>query len=234
MSATKSIKRGAIPSPRSELAAAIPLVPLPSVPPQIIYVPNKLSMWHNDVHGDCCTAEEAFAKACHHPEIFITDNEVEQWAEEHGWFEGATLIEVLKAMQKAGFQENGHTYDDGTINSVNWTDAATLQSALFHGPVKLGVGGNQLDALWHAHSGKSGWIATGFKSEPTEDHCVSLCGYGTIGWLAKKLKTKAPPGIASQPGYALFTWDTIGIIDVPSMIAISHEAWLRTPTTIIV
>jgi len=35
--------------------------------------PPKLSMWGNDVHGDCVTAEEAFAMAWHSPEIFITD-----------------------------------------------------------------------------------------------------------------------------------------------------------------
>jgi hypothetical protein len=38
----------------------------------------------------------------------------------------------------------------------------------------------------------------------------------------------------SKPGYAMFTWGSIGIIDVPSMVAITHEAWLRTPTTIVV
>ena len=31
----------------------------------------------------------------------------------------------------------------------------------------------------------------------------------------------------------MFTWDSIGIIDVPSMIAVTHEAWLRQPTTVI-
>ena len=31
----------------------------------------------------------------------------------------------------------------------------------------------------------------------------------------------------------MFTWDSIGIIDVPSMIAITQEAWLRQPTTAI-
>jgi hypothetical protein len=30
----------------------------------------------------------------------------------------------------------------------------------------------------------------------------------------------------------LFTWDSIGIIDVPSMTAVTHEAWLRQPTTV--
>jgi hypothetical protein len=41
-------------------------------------------MWNNDTHGDSVTAEEAFAKACHSPEIFITDDEVEKWATAHG------------------------------------------------------------------------------------------------------------------------------------------------------
>ena len=34
-------------------------------------------------------------------------------------------------------------------------------------------------------------------------------------------------------GYAMFTWDSIGIIDQPSMVAKTEEAWLRTPTTVI-
>ena len=67
---TKTIskmKRGAIPSPRYELAAAMPHTPLPNIPPTYLNVPKKISMWHNDIHGDCVTAEEAFAKACHSP-----------------------------------------------------------------------------------------------------------------------------------------------------------------------
>ena len=66
-------------------------------------------MWRNDTHGDCVTAEEAIAKACHSQEIFITDNEVQKWATAHGWYDGATLIEVLKAMQTGGFKQGGHT-----------------------------------------------------------------------------------------------------------------------------
>jgi hypothetical protein len=60
-------------------------------------------MWGNDVHGDCVTAEEAFAKACHSPEIFIGDQVVIQWATQHGVLEGANLHEVLQWMQTGGF-----------------------------------------------------------------------------------------------------------------------------------
>jgi hypothetical protein len=80
--------------------------------------------------------------------------------------------------------------------------------------------------------GVSGWFATGFHPDHNEDHCVSLCGYGTIDWLAHELKVSVPAGVnGTQPGYAMFTWDTVGIIDVPSMVAITEEAWLRRPTT---
>ena len=60
-----SPKRGALPSPRSALATATPYsARLLGAPPEYIVIPPQLSMWGNDVHGDCVTAEEAFAKAC--------------------------------------------------------------------------------------------------------------------------------------------------------------------------
>jgi hypothetical protein len=49
------------------------------------------------------------------------------------------------------------------------------------------------------------------------------------------LKVPVPHGVdGTKPGYAMFTWDSIGIIDVPSMLAITFEAWVRIPTTIII
>jgi uncharacterized membrane protein len=124
------MQRGGRPSPRWELMRRPPHVTLPTIPPTYIHVPRRISIWGNDVHGDCVTAEEAFAKACNNPEIFITDNEVLTWAENHGWLGGATLIEVLQKMQTGGFTQDNHTYDDGQIYTVNWTDALNLHSAM--------------------------------------------------------------------------------------------------------
>jgi hypothetical protein len=92
----QSLKRGAIPSPRNALAAAIPHVAVVGAPPDFIIVPAQISLWGNDVHGDCVTAEEAFAKACNKPEIFIPDSEVISWATSHGVLEGANLNQVLQ------------------------------------------------------------------------------------------------------------------------------------------
>jgi hypothetical protein len=227
-------KRGALPSPRSELAAAMPHVAPTAVPPNLIRVPKQLSFWGNDVHGDCVTAEEAFAKACHHPEIFILENEVIKWATDHGVLEGASLIEVLKFMQKNGFSQDNKLFDDGPYFSVDWTDSTTLQSAITVGPVKIGIAADQLQKAWESTGGKPGWFATGFNQDTNLDHCVSLSGYGTMAWLAEQLHVQVPSGVNGQDqGYALFTWDSVGIIDVPSMRAITGEAWLRNPTTVI-
>jgi len=186
------------------------------------------------VHGDCVTAEEAFAKACHSPEVFISDSLVMKWATQHGVLEGANLHQVPQWMQTDGFKQKGHAYDDGPFFSVDWTNAAALTSAISQGPVKIGIAADQVEKVWRQNQGRTGWLATGFHPDDNEDHCVSLCGYGTIMWLAQQLKVKVPAGVdGTRPGYAMFTWDSIGIIDPPSMVAITQEAWLRTPVTII-
>ena len=181
-------KRGATPTPANKLAAATPHVPV-AAPPNFITIPQTLSFWGNYYHGDCVSAEEAFAKACYQPEISISEQEVINWATQHGDLEGAFLTDVMQWMETGGFVQNGFMYNDGPYYTVDWTNSATLQSAISQGPVKLGVSGDQLDTVWHnagggASGGVSGWFATGFHAGDPEDHSVSLCGYGTIAWLA--------------------------------------------------
>ena len=98
-SAARSRRPGAL------LAAAVPYVALIGAPPNFIVKPQQISMWGNDVHGDCVTAEEAFAKACNNPEIFISDDEVIAWATKHGVLEGAYLTQVMTWMQNDGFAD---------------------------------------------------------------------------------------------------------------------------------
>jgi hypothetical protein len=226
--------RGAIPSPRHKLAAATPHLIIGATPANFIRIPKKLSMWLNDVDGDCVTAEEAFAKACHSPELFITPAVVQTWATAHGVLNGAVISDVLEWMQTGGFQEAGCNFNDGPSVSVDWTNVAVLQNAIYHGPVKIGVAATQLQNVV-PNPPTNGWIATGFEKDTNEDHCTSLTGFGSFAWLAQQLGAKLPTGVnGATPGYALFTWSSIGIIDQPSLLAICAEAWLRTPTTITV
>jgi hypothetical protein len=126
--------------------------------------------------------------------------------------EGAYIYQVLDWMVNDGFHQDGQIYNDGNRQSVDWTQAGILRDAISQGPVKIGVAADQLQNVW---SGHSGWFATGFHADANEDHCVTLCGYGTIAWLAQRLNVQVPAGVdGTQPGYALFTWNSIGIIDL--------------------
>lgn len=232
MNSTVRRPRGARPSPRHRLCGAKPHVVRGSTPAQFSIIPPQLSMWLNDTLGDCVTAEEAFAKACHTPEIFITDATVLAWATANGFTDGADLVTVLDLMMTAGFSQDGNLYNDGEPNSIDWSNAGLLQNAIVNGPVKIGVAANQLE---NVVGDSNGWFATGFIPDPNEDHCVSLAGFGSLSYLASVLGVTVPDGVdGTLPGYHLFTWKTIGIIDAPSLLAICHEAWVRNPTTIVV
>lgn len=227
--------RGAIPSPRYRLAAATPHIATTPTPTQWLWRPPQLSFWLNNIDGDCVTAEEAFAKGCavDGPGVFITDAIVQAWATSNNVLNGAELTQVLDLMLKGGFVMDSKTYDDGPAKSVDWTDVPTLQNAIAQGPVKIGVAADQLENVV-PEPPTNGWFATGFTQDPNEDHCVSLCGYGTIAWLAEQLGVPVPNGVdGAQQAYALFTWSSIGIITFDSLIAICAEAWLRVPTTVV-
>jgi len=238
---TAQLLRGAIASPRHKLAAAEPhqIDAAVSVPPQFIRIPKTLHMWGNDTLGDCVTAEEAFAKATNDPEIDISTMEVIAWAEAFGFANGANLTDVMDKMASIGFpalslSHLSKRYLDGPYNSVNWHDSDILKSAIYTGPVKIGIAADQVQTAYTAGNGKNGWLGVDFKPDTNEDHCVSLCGYGSLAWLANQLGVILPGAVdGTKPGYGLFTWSTIGIIDEPSMLAITGEAWLRNPTTII-
>ena len=228
-----NLMRGALPSPRHRLCAATPhAITATPAPSQFLWKPTQLSMWGNATYGDCTVAEEAFSKgatAC----IFIPDDTVVDWAQQNGAIDGDTLIDVLDRMQVHGFELADHTYDDGPSTSVDWTNAAILQSAIAQGPVKIGIAADQLQKVV-GDPPANGWLATDFTQDQNMDHCVSLAGYGSIQWLADQLESSVPSTIDNTASaYALFTWGSIGIIDVPSMLAITGEAWLRNPTTVV-
>jgi hypothetical protein len=240
---TKPLPRGAIPSSRAELAAATPHVPdlKMSVPPSFLMWPVQMADWGNYVNGDCVTAEEAFAKATAAPQMFFPDATVIAWATAHKDLNGASLTGVMTSMQTDGFPLDKSKYDDGSYKSVNWENAATLQSAISsYGPVKIGVGAGEFQSNAHGlvTPGTSGWAMYNYPAGQSEDHCVSLCGYGTLAELVALFKqhnvtVNVPNGMPTGLCYALFTWNSIGIICEQSMLNMTYEAWIRNPATII-
>jgi len=226
--------RGALRSP-AHRAFAAPAHKATPVPDSFYKIPPTLSFWGNNQFGLCVTTEECFAKAGYSlyvgsAELFITEATCIAWARKHGWLNGAYLTEVMDAMAVDGIvATDGKTYTDGPYQSVDWTNDAILSSAIFQGPVKIGVAAGQLENSVGSHNG---WWGTGWSHDGNIDHCVSLCGFGSAAALAAAVGVSVPSNVDPNTRcYLLFTWNTIGIVDRASMMAITAEAWLRTPTT---
>lgn len=228
----RQFKTGARPTPKARIRAYPAYKGERAAPSQFAYLPGKLSMWGNDQYGDCVSAEEAFAKACYGPEIFIPDEVVISWARDHGVLNGATLDEVLTAMKSAGFQVEAQRYDDGAAKTVDYANEATLRLAISdpqtYGPVKIAIDSS---ALPREAGNRQGWSAFGGGRYTNTDHCVALSGYGPTDWLFSQLGVPRPSGSPDQ-GYHLYTWSTIGVVDHAWLMGTCVEAWIRTPTTI--
>lgn len=228
----RAFPRGAKPSPRHELLKAPQHQPCDSIPAQFAYVPQQLDFWGNNQYGDCVSAEEAFAKACDQPEIFVSAAEVESWAKANGYLDGADLVSVMTTMQTNGFQVGSQRYDDGKFSSVDYSTESTLQSAICVGPVKIAIDAN---ALPSTAGNQQGWYAIGNGQKfPNTDHCVSICGYGSAEYLYSQLQVSMPPALAGTSGYLVFTWSTIGFVDHNWLMGTCAEAWVRNPTTVFV
>lgn len=232
----KKKPRGAKPTPGHKIASAAQYKVTAKAPLQTAYVPPKLDMWGNDVDGDCVTAEEAFAKACaiagQTPGTFIPSATVVAWAQKRGYLNGAYLTDVMDSMKGDGFVIGTQRYDDGGYASVDYSNETILQSAIAVGPVKIGIDAN---ALPDNAGDIQGWYATGGTPGqfPNEDHCPSLCGFGTAQYLFGQLGVALPSGLKpTQTGYLVFTWSTIGFVDHPWLMSCCGEAWVRNPTTV--
>ena len=233
---------GAVPTPRHKLAAAKRHMPRANLPASFLVLPSHLDVWANDTYGDCVTAEEAFSIACWsvqsgRPEVFVDSPTVVKWARQHGVLNGADLTSVMDSMASDGIQAtDGKTYHgNATYAAVDWTNYQALCSAIYVGPVKLGMAARQLQHV-NGVGERNGWFASGFRHDNNEDHCTSVCGYGTAQDLVALFQQKGvtvsiPNGVQpTTPCLAYFTWGTIGIMDHQSLINTTGEAWVRDPS----
>lgn len=183
------------------------------------------------ISSNCVSAEEAFAKACHTPEIFIDDSTVVAWARKHGFLNGADLSEVMDMMGSNGFQVGTQTYNDGPKQGVDFSNESVLQAAIAQGNVKIAI---DAGALPSTAGNQQGWFALGDgRTYRSTDHCTGLSGYGTAGYLYSLLGVPLPSGVdGNLMGYLHFTWATIGFVTHAWLMSTCTEAWVRSPTTV--
>jgi len=227
---------GDFPSPNQELAAAPPYEPGGSAPESFLAWPGGTTSWSNEKAVPSAWAEEAFAKACAQPRVSLPASVVLGAARECG---SSNFAEFL---QTQGFSMDGVTYLNGPFYSVDWTNTAALHGAIAHvGPVKIGIASADLTSgpqHGQVTPATSGWTVCGLPTDPHEDRFASLCGYGSLAALVELfqqqgVKTEVTPAMPAELCYAVFAWDSIGIIDSQSLLNITGEAWVRSPTTIV-
>ncbi len=229
------VPSGEFPTPNQELAGAQPYRAAGDVPESFIVWPIEIGFWGNDKASNSSWAEEAFAKACGEPKVFIPTDVVLIASRECGSSNFAAFL------QTHGFQMDGKAYLDGPFHSVDWSNEAALNAAIANaGPVKIGVASANLASGAHGQitPGTSGWAIYGLPAGQPEDHCASLCGYGPLAALVDLFERRGvhvnlPPGMPAGLCYAMFTWGSLGVVNRQSLLNITGEAWVRTPTTIV-
>jgi len=229
------VPSGEFPTPNHELAAAQPYRGGGAVPESFITWPIQIPVWGNDTVSSASWAEEAFAKACAEPGVFIPAGVVLSTSQKCGSSNFAAFLQTY------GFQMNRKAYLDGKFQSVDWTNAAALHGAIAHiGPVKIGIASANLASgpQGKVTPGASGWLIYGLTAGQPENHCASLCGYGPLAALVDLfqrhgVKINLPSGMPTGLSYAMYTWGSIGIVDRQSLMNITGEAWVRNPTTIV-
>jgi hypothetical protein len=227
------VPSGVFPTPNHELAAAHPYRADGAAPESFLSWPIEISSWDDKKGGNSIWAEEAFAKACAEPKAFIPAEIVLRTALQCG------SANFARFMQTNGFQLGAAAYLDGPFNTVDWTNAASLHAAISRvGPVKIGVASVSIaSSQGHVTPGASGWAICDCAAGYAEDYCASLCGYGSLAALIARFKNygievNAPSGMPAGHCYAMFAWGSIGVIDRKSLMNIAGEAWVRNPTTI--
>jgi hypothetical protein len=229
------VPKGELPRPNHELASAQPYKAGGAAPESFLAWPLEIAFWGNDKLSNSSWAEEAFAKACAEPNVFIPTDVVLLTSRKCGSSNFAHF------MRTCGFQVERKAFLDGPFNSVDWTDAAALNSAISDvGPVKVGVASTKLASSPEGQvtPGTSGWAICGLTTGQPKNHCASLCGYGPLAMLVGLFKrhgvsVNLPSSMPAGLCYAMFTWGSIGIVDCQSLMNIIGEAWVRNPTTVV-
>ena len=223
---------GMIPTPRNLLASARPMrASMEAAPVQCCN--SNGCKWHwdgNNYTGTCVTAFLANWLSAVSP-CDISDANALAWARRNGGMNGMNIPDALSILQRDPMTDAANVkHTIGPHVSVNWEDAAAVYEAVatYRG-LDLGVDHRMLQS---AATDQSGWVLSGVTRQYTNyDHSVGILDYGPASFLKGQyekfygVKVDLGTLAADAPAVGLYTWDTIGIIELASFQNITGEAW---------
>ncbi len=231
------VPSGTFPSQNYELAEAKSYKAIQDYPdPFLMDIGDvDLDFWKPGDLNNSFWIEESFAKFCAKPHIQLPKELVLETIDKCG------TMNVSEFLQTEGFQLNGKKYLNGTFQSINWTEPNLLKSAIYqYGPIKIGVASNDFlsNSKGMVTPAVNGWAMYNYPSGLKADDWASICGYGQLNKLINQFATKGiavniPEGMPEGLCYAIFVYNSVGIIDEQSLVNMTNEAWVRTPVTII-
>ena len=115
------VPSGEFPTPNHEIANAPPYQADDAAPGHFLAWPVGIDSWENGHGSSSSWAEEAFAKACAAPQVFIPADLVLSTSRECGSSNFAAF------MRTHGFRMNRQAYLDGPLNSVNWDERGRFE-----------------------------------------------------------------------------------------------------------
>ncbi len=226
----KPFKLGLIPTPPEKVAQVSRFRASRAAIPKAVAFNPKLQMWGNDQYGDCVSAQEAFAKAC--CGVQISDQALISWADKHDLLNGAMLPDVMELFAQDPIMVDGHRYGDGPYQSVDYTDESAVCAALaqYKAPLNIAI---DHSALPSGAGNQMGWYRLNVSGHyRSYDHCVGISGYGPASFMFPLYGAQVPAGVSPDKiVFGLFTWKTIGLIDISWLQAACSEMYVRNPTT---
>ncbi|HQU42383.1 MAG TPA: hypothetical protein PK867_06200 [Pirellulales bacterium] len=187
----------------------------------------------NDRYGNCVFAETGNYKKVISPatggaELIIPGENVIAYARTAGGLNGYNIEDELRLNQTVGLKDfAGVPHTIGGHGAIDWTIREEVKLAIqLMKAIKIGIDHGPL--MGTGAGEKNGWVLTGVGRRGGIDHCVGIYGYGSAGYLAQVCKNTLPASLDPMTFCVLlYTWGTIGIVDWPSFVAITGEAWVR-------
>src|SRR5208337_4899306 len=100
----------------------------------------------------------------------------------------STILQDAKSPYTVG----GEQVEDGSAQTVNYTDWPSLCSAIATGQVKIAVSASQLESAGAGNG--TVWFLLTASLDPSLDHCIGLAGYGTLSECCAALSVSPPSG----------------------------------------